>query len=91
MKKEQLMNIFKGDIVTIICATVFGLACIIGLSTYHINDRQLMADNINKAIERGIQPLSVRCSYAEGDDAICLAFSIGASNNMVFEDEQDKK
>jgi hypothetical protein len=31
-----------------------------------------MASNIENAISKGIDPLSVRCSYAHGDDIICV-------------------
>lgn len=36
----------------------------------------LMASNISKAIEKGIDPITVRCAYAPPTDNICLAYSI---------------
>ena len=51
------------------------LASIIGLSIYHISDRTLMASNIESAINKGINPMSVRCSYVRGDDPICIAYA----------------
>ena len=35
-----------------------------------------MANNIQNAIEKGIDPMTVRCSYAKIDDTICVAFAI---------------
>jgi hypothetical protein len=32
-----------------------------------------MASNIENAIAKGIDPISVRCSYAKSDDIICIA------------------
>jgi hypothetical protein len=34
-----------------------------------------MASNIKDAISSGINPMSVRCSYAKTDDAVCVAYS----------------
>jgi hypothetical protein len=32
-----------------------------------------MAANIENAIAKGIDPLTVRCSYAKSDDIVCIA------------------
>ena len=37
---------------------------------------EVFASNIENAIEKGIDPMTVRCSYAKIDDTICVAFSI---------------
>ena len=57
----------------IISFSIVILAAIISISLYNINDRNLMAENINSAIEKGIDPLSVRCSYADSNDIVCVA------------------
>jgi hypothetical protein len=44
-------------------------------------DRKLMASNIEAAIAKSIDPLAVRCSYANGDDNICVAYAI--SNKSI--------
>jgi hypothetical protein len=59
------------------------LAAILGMSVYHINDRNLMANNIEKAIAKGIDPISVRCSYTRGDDPICIAFAATKSDPVL--------
>jgi hypothetical protein len=38
-----------------------------------MNERKLMASNIESAITKGIDPLTVRCSYAKDYDTICIA------------------
>lgn len=53
--------------------TVIIISAIIALCIYGLNERKLMASNIEGAISKGIDPLSVRCSYARGDDIICVA------------------
>ena len=34
-----------------------------------------MAKNVTDAIEKGIDPLSVRCAYASEIDAVCVAYA----------------
>jgi hypothetical protein len=63
--------------------TVVILAAILGISVYHINDRNLMAKNIDNAIAKGINPMTVRCSYVRGDDPICIAFAAKAEEPML--------
>lgn len=55
--------------------TVVLLAAIISTCLYYLNDRKLMAANIENAITKGIDPLSVRCSYARDYDTICVAYA----------------
>jgi hypothetical protein len=63
--------------------TVVILAAILGISVYHINDRNLMAKNIDNAIAKGINPMTVRCSYVRGDDPICIAFAAKSEEPML--------
>ena len=58
-----------------ISVTVILLSIVTAICIYGLNDRKLMAENINNAITKGIDPLSVRCSYAKIDDIICVAFA----------------
>ena len=58
-----------------VCLTIIILSCIGTYQFYHIQDRQLMAKNVTDAIEKGIDPLSVRCAYASEIDAVCVAYA----------------
>lgn len=58
-----------------ICITIIILSCIGSYQYYHTQDRQLMARNVTDAIEKGIDPLSVRCAYASEIDAVCVAYA----------------
>lgn len=58
-----------------VCATIVILAVVAGTTMYSINDRKLMSTNIESAIAKGVDPLSVRCSYASGTDTICVAYA----------------
>jgi hypothetical protein len=72
-KKEKLMMEQKSlNAIIIFSVTVVLLSVVASVCTYYINERKLMASNIENAIVKGIDPLSVRCSYARGDDIICI-------------------
>ena len=49
-----------------------------------------MAKNIQDAIAKEIDPLSVRCSYARGDDPVCIAFA-ARKNESVLQSVTPKK
>jgi len=38
--------------------------------------RVIMANNIDNAIGKGIDPITVRCAYAPATDNVCLAYAI---------------
>ena len=52
------------DLITIMTAlTIMVCTAIIGLIVYNLNDRNNMAKNIEAAIAKGVDPLSVKCAY----------------------------
>jgi uncharacterized paraquat-inducible protein A len=51
------------------------IALIFGATYYNVNDRNLMAKNIDSAIAKGLDPVSVRCSYVTNTDTICVAYA----------------
>lgn len=59
--------------ITIVSITLVLFSIIAAICIYGLNDRKLMAANIENAISKGIDPLTVRCSYAKSDDIICIA------------------
>jgi hypothetical protein len=78
-----MIKIIEEHNIVIISMTLVVLSAILGLSVYHINDRNLMAKNIDNAIAKGINPMSVRCSYVRGDDPICIAFAAKAEEPVL--------
>ena len=80
---DKLTEKLRGDSVVIVCITLMFLTAIICLGWYHIHDRSLMAENMNSAIAKGIDPISVRCSYVKSDDIICVAFAASAQSHNV--------
>jgi len=63
-------NIFFGGIAALI------FVVILAFWNYKINENALMSKNINEAMTKGIDPLSVRCTYAADTDNICLAYAL---------------
>ena len=76
-KKYNSLN----PIILYICGTIICLSFILGFVYQSINDRTLMAKNIENAIAKGIDPLTVRCSYAKSDDIICIAYAASDSSH----------
>ena len=71
-KKEKIME--KGlSSITTVSVTLVLLSIVAAICIYGLNDRKLMASNIENAIAKGIDPLTVRCSYAKSDDIVCIA------------------
>jgi hypothetical protein len=74
----------KNDFNTIVIAvTIIIVSAIIGASVYNINDRMLMSKNIDNAIAKGVDPLSVRCAFADGRDMICVAYGASHGSGLV--------
>jgi hypothetical protein len=64
------------DIKTLVIAlaTVI-VSVIIGATYYNVNDRILMSRNIDSAIAKGLDPISVRCSFVTNTDTVCVAYA----------------
>jgi len=64
------------DLITILISVVIVLStAIVGLIVYNINDRNNMAKNIEAAISRGVDPLSVKCAYETNSNPICITYA----------------
>jgi hypothetical protein len=60
----------------IVALSIVIISAIAGVSAYNINDRTLMSKNIEQAIAKGVDPLSVKCSYQTYSDPICITYSM---------------
>lgn len=65
----------NNNVITIICLSVLLIFVLLAFYTYKVKDRELMSKNISEAITKGIDPLTVRCSYSSADDNVCIAFA----------------
>jgi len=56
-----------------LCLTVMTLIGCIGY--YNYNQTQAIRANIEVALGKGIDPLSVRCAYSNSQDTVCIAYA----------------
>ena len=68
--------------VTTLAVTLVLLSMVVAVCVYGLNDRKLMAANIENAIAKGIDPLTVRCSYAKDYDTICIAHAAASGRKF---------
>jgi len=73
------------------CITLVILFIIISITVFHFNQNELMYKNIESGINKGIDPLSVRCSYAKSDDILCITFAAKKSEDVITSVVQNKK
>ena len=74
---SEVLKDFKTLVLAI--ATV-SVSVVIGATYYNVNDRILMSKNIDSAIAKGLDPISVRCSFVTNTDTICVAYAASASS-----------
>lgn len=69
-------NITDKNLITVVVSVaIVVVSAIISFAYYNVNDRILMSKNIDAAITKGMDPLSVRCSYANANDTTCVAYA----------------
>jgi hypothetical protein len=66
-----------------ISATIILVSLIAGITIYSINDRNLMSKTLDSAISKGVDPLAVRCSYADSRDMVCVAYGASHGTSVV--------
>jgi uncharacterized membrane protein len=80
MKLTETANSSRIDsvvITAVVCVAIILVSVIAAISMYNMNDRNNMAHNIDAAIQKGVDPLSVKCSYETNPTSTCLAYAIG--------------
>jgi uncharacterized membrane protein len=66
------------EIITIaVCFLIFLCSIVVSVTVYNVNDRNNMAKNIEAAIQKGVDPISVKCSYETKTNAVCITYSLG--------------
>ena len=74
---QELKNSIN-SVTSIVSVAVVSLAVVAAVSINIVHEKTLMSQNIESAIQKGIDPLSVRCSYAASDDVVCVTFAHGS-------------
>lgn len=68
-ESKQLITFF-------VCATIIFTSAIFSSLQYNMNERNLMAKNIELAINKGADPVAVRCAYTSSTDTICQQYAM---------------
>jgi hypothetical protein len=58
------------SVVLVLCSFIAAIAI------YNINDRNNMAKNIEAAIAKGVDPLSVKCAYETSANPTCITYAM---------------
>lgn len=70
-----MSEVFKDFKTLVIAIATVIVSVVIGATYYNVNDRILMSRNIDSAIAKGLDPISVRCSFVTNTDTICVAYA----------------
>lgn len=69
------------DLITIsVSVVIMTCAALFSVTMYNINDRNNMAKNIEAAITKGIDPLSVKCAYETTANTTCISYALAQGN-----------
>ena len=83
----QVKEAVKVSAIFFVCLTIVLLSIVGGIAYYYAHDRLLMSKNVSEAIEKGIDPLSVRCSYASQSDTVCVAYAYSKQGKVSASDQ----
>ena len=75
-EKSSKLNTNSTFITIVICIMIMCMTGIISVSLNYINDRNNMAKNIEAAINKGVDPLSVKCAYETNPTATCISYAL---------------
>ena len=75
---ENQNSNLKVVITLLACITIVAVSIIISGYLSNINDRNNMSKNMDSAIQRGIDPISVKCAYATQTDNLCMVYALKA-------------
>ena len=69
--KEMIMN----DNVFVSCVTLAIVTLIGSITFYQYSELKSVERNVESAIVKGIDPVAVRCAYANASDVVCVAYA----------------
>jgi hypothetical protein len=53
------------------------------LQLFQYNELQVIKSNVESAISKGIDPIAVRCAYANERDVVCVAYGSNKKSQDV--------
>lgn len=73
---KKLSNMNKDLITVMVSLVIVVCTAIVSLTIYSLNDRNNMSKNIEAAIAKGVDPLSVKCAYDTTPNATCITYAL---------------
>jgi hypothetical protein len=70
------------NIFTIAIVVAF-IALVSSITYFKVTELTKIESNVQSALEKGIDPLAVRCAYATQTDTICIAYAASKTNFQV--------
>jgi len=67
------------DLITILtCVTIVACTLIVSAFNYNTTNQNNMAKNIEAAIAKGVDPVSVKCAYETNSNSVCITYAATA-------------
>ena len=76
----KLKGIIMNDNVFVGCVTLAIVTLISSVTFYQYSELKSVERNVESAIVKGIDPVAVRCAYANERDVICVAHAVSSGN-----------
>ena len=89
MDLGKLKGIIMNDNVFVGCVTLAIVTLIGSITFYRYSEMKSVERNVESAIVKGIDPVAVRCAYANASDMVCVAY--GASHQQGFSPPKSTK
>jgi hypothetical protein len=71
----KLKGIIMNDNVFVSCVTLALVTLIGSVTFYQYSELKSVERNVESAIVKGIDPVAVRCAYANASDVVCVAYA----------------
>jgi len=82
IKNFKGITMSEGKLI-VICVTLIALAGITSVAYYKTQESAMMSRNIENGIVKGIDPVAVRCAYANPSDNVCVAYAVSKQAHTV--------
>lgn len=67
----------------LLCGTIVAVSLIGSVTYYQSQERALLSRNIENGIVKGVDPVAIRCAYAQNNDNVCVAYAASKSHEAT--------
>lgn len=72
---KMVLNTQDTQFIVWISGLIVSLSFIFSITYYHVKKAEFIKTSIDVALEKGVNPIAVRCSYVSGVDSICAIYA----------------